>query len=188
MAKKKEPIVYKDLTLDSIGELEFCYWLEEATNKGLVETWSRGETYLLSKPIYNEYKIALKTKPKAVKKTILQEHVYTYDFLVVFTDLGQKFLCNQFGEEINKFFICDNFGQSYSENKPKFDFNNMTRLVKLNIKWVLDKYDIYVQIVENESLFKETWTPAKLLTTKTGKIRKINWKVRSIEEFLKDKI
>ena len=74
---------------------------------------------------------------------------------------------------------------SFIENKPEFDFANMTRLVGLNIKWMWQNYGIFVQLVKNRELFEETFTPKAILKTKTGKVRVFKHKVRTLEEYLK---
>jgi hypothetical protein len=78
---------------------------------------------------------------------------------------------------------------SYIEVKPSFDFKNMTRLVKINQKWVFEKHHIYINIVVPEHLFNRTFTPLKYFTTdKSGKPRKIKYKNKiTLQEYLKSK-
>jgi NH3-dependent NAD+ synthetase len=80
--------------------------------------------------------------------------------------------------------VCDNENKSYFEAKPQYDFNNMTRLATLNVKWLYQKYGIYTQVIIPERIFQKTFTPKLMLKTKTGKERKLNFKVRSLEEYL----
>ena len=61
----------------------------------------------------------------------------------------------------------------------------MTRLVKINIKWVFHNEGKLVQMVIPEKVFTHTFTPLGCLTTTTGKPRKIKHKVVLIDEFLK---
>ena len=60
----------------------------------------------------------------------------------------------------------------------------MTRLATLNIKWLYQKYGIYTQVIIPERIFKKTFTPKLMLKTKTGKDRKLNFIVRSLEDYL----
>ena len=116
--------------------------------------------------------------------TILMGHSYNLDYEVKWTDLGVKRFCNKFGERFTKPFVCDNNNVSYFEAKPQYDFNSMTRLATLNIKWLYQKYGIYTQVIIPERIFKKTFTPKLMLKTKTGKDRKLNFFVRTLEEYL----
>jgi len=62
----------------------------------------------------------------------------------------------------------------------------MTRLAKINIKWVWDKYGVFVNIIIPEKHFDKTFTPKRFLTTdKSGKPRKIKYKnIKSLKQFI----
>ena len=76
--------------------------------------------------------------------------------------------------------------ETWLEIKPKFDQNNMTRLFKINQKWVFDKHGLFVDLVIPETLFEKTFTPKDYLTTPTGKQRKLNYKPKSCQEWLQE--
>ena len=188
MAKKKTIYKYKDWILDSQGEVDFCYYLEELQESGYIQEFKRGETLELSRGLNHWYDIHLKTKIKKANETIFREHVYTYDFKIEWSEKGKELFVNTLyhGKKWEKPFLIWSDSISYIECKPSnFDFNNMTRLVKLNIKWVWEKYNFYVQLIENEKLFKETFVPKKLLLTKTGKTKTFKFPVKTLEEYIK---
>lgn len=188
MSKKKEKVVYqyKDLKLDSKGEEDLCYYFEELIEAGYLEKFERGESYELSKSLVNKYQKQLKTKSKEVTKTIMFGHSYEYDFKLTWTKLGKSIFCSKFGENITKPFIIDSNLNSRIEAKPIFDYGNMTRLAIINTKWVWDKYNIYIQIIKSDELFKETFLPKKLFKTPTGKIRVLKYKPKLLEEYIKE--
>lgn len=103
--------------------------------------------------------VKLKTKEKTVShvKKLLNPHLYTTDFKVFFKNNEEvsKLLeaIPLYGTEVVK----DNSIIVYIEAKSDWDFQNMTRLFKLNQKWVFDKYKIIINLV----------TP-KLITKKLG--------------------
>lgn len=189
MAKKSRAIrtfKYKDWNLDSQGEVDFCYYLEELEKAGYIEDFKRGMSYCLSNSLVNTYKTTSKKGIIQKSQTILSSHVYTPDFQIYWTKEGRKLFTYTLGEnKITKPFILDWTEYSIIENKPAFDFANMTRLSSLNIKWMWDKYGIYVQKIVNDELFAKTFTPKACLKTKTGKDRKIKWEVRTLEEYVK---
>lgn len=181
----KKQQYYKDIPTDSQGEKEFCIWMEECKEHGLIKEYRRGQSYLLSDVLYNNYVEQLKTRSKPKAQIILRGHSYNLDFEIEWTELGKQVLCNTFGEKLTKVFICDKNNISYVETKPSFDFNNMTRLAVLNIKWLWDKYKIFCQIIMNHDLFKKTFVPKSLLYNKQGKPMSYKFQVRTIDNFLK---
>lgn len=184
--KVKKEYRFKNWVLDSQGEVDFCHYLQELKDNGYVKKFDRAETINLSKAMTNVFPVQLKTKSKKVVKTVLQKHDYTYDFDIFWTEKGLKYFCNKLGEEDwTKPFLINTENLSQIENKPEFDFSNMTRLVNLNVKWMWDKYGIFIQVVKNKDLFTETFTPKTLLKTKTGKTRVFKWKVRTLEDYIK---
>jgi hypothetical protein len=63
--------------------------------------------------------------------------------------------------------------------------NNSAVTFTLYQKWVYQKYNIYVQKIIPDNLFKESFTPIKyLLTDKSGRARKIDYKTISISQYL----
>jgi len=66
-----------------------------------------------------------------------------------------------------------------------WDQNNMERLFKVNQKWMWQKHGVYVNLVKPQDLFQRTFTPKEYLRTPSGKPRKLNWKPKSLFDFLK---
>lgn len=169
----KQTLEYRGILCDSYEEVYALMWLFEAMDRGLIKSIDRSPSFVLSESVFETYTqvIQLKTKTKAIPKTktILREHIYTPEFKVEFDkDLGLYHL--------------DNIG--YIEVKPKFDYQNMVRLFKINQKWMYAKYGILVNLIVPETLFENTFTPKEYLKTATGKSRKIKWKIKTIEEWI----
>lgn len=195
------------MDFDSDEELYFSWYLEELIENGFIKGFVlHPKTYQLSDPIFYEWEELLKTKSKPRVSKLLEDHVYTPDFLINWNEKARGI----FYEEIDSleglpknlpYFIADD-GKSIIEIKPSFDQNNMTRLVMINIKWVYEKFGDYVQkvipipsvskagkISPGTALFAKTFTPKRyLLTDKSMKPRKIRFPVLSIDEFVKSRI
>ena len=184
---------------DSIGELHFSYWTEELIREGYIEqVVLQPEPYILSNPVTKMYKKEMKkTESKQMFQTVLREHVYTPDVLIVWTRkakgifyvtmedtdklLPHHLIANHQGFENRDVWA------TTIELKPTFDHQNMTRLASLNIKWVYEKYNHVVEMVKLPDFFKKTFTPDRyLLTDKSYEPRKINYKARSLRSFIDD--
>lgn len=193
--KDKEPLVYNDIPCDSLEELAFCQWCHELQETGFIEKVERGKSYQLTDGYSKVWKetIHLKTKDKIVdkKQVILKPSIYTPDFLIYWNKKGlDKFCSNIFLDIkcdkifINDIMLTDNHFTTV-EVKPIYDQNNMERLCINNQKFLFDKYFIYVNIIKPTDLFEKTFTPKEyLLTTKTKQKRKLNFEVRSLNEYL----
>lgn len=179
--------------VDSKEELYTTWWLDELKKNGYVLNWYRCDTYLLSPTINLSLLAPRKKKPLVLKKTILKEHRYTPDFVVewsanalrLFIDdkgvaplLITKPDCFALGGDNCKLF-------TILEVKPVFDSQNMTRLFRLNQKWMLAKFGVFVNLVIPEKLFEQTFAPARyLFTDKSGKTRKLKRRLNSLDEYV----
>ena len=178
---------------DSKGELYFSWWINQLIEARYIESVEyQPEPFSLSGQVnvdrFEPYK--KKEGGKYVPEEILAGHIYTADVLIYWTqkainlfafplegDLRKKknrsflqLLCQQ--DSVGKWF-------SFIEVKPSFDQNNMTRLAKINQKWVFEKYGIFVNIVIPEKHFEKTFTPTRYFyTDKSGKPRAIKYKNR----------
>lgn len=187
--KNKKPKAIKTRTylgipVDSDGEIHFIMWMEELKQNGYIKEYKRGESILLSNSVTNNYVQQLKTKSKPCHHTILMGHSYSWDFTIEWTELGLQYFVSRFGEKWEKPFLINSKSMSFIECKPPFNFQNMSRLAVLNIKWVWEKCQIFIQMVKNEELFEKTFTPKQYLTTKSGKPRKTKHKIRTLQEYL----
>jgi hypothetical protein len=196
----KKQVIEKEIQFDSDEEMYFYWWLEELRQAGYIKEIIRDvEPFDLSSRLSITYtvKTQLKTKIKEKEKdiTILHPHIYTADFKVIWADKALHKLHEPIfvvGSNINILFYSNvvfpdpnGIVFSFFEVKPTYDQNNMTRLFTVNQKWVWDKFAVFINKVIPEKLFSDTFTPMRYLTTnKSGKLRKIKFKVRTLEEYL----
>lgn len=193
--RKKEQRFHNGIPIDSDEEYMFLIWIEELIEEGYIEKICRAETYLLSEKLVNSYKqdIILKTKTKEVIKnqTLLDEHVYTPEFMIYWSNIENGLFVHRLRhtltDKVIKSFIRKS-GEHTScvEVKPEYDQNNMTRLFKLNQKWMWEKYKIFVNLIYPHKLFEQTFTPKLWLKTSSGKQRVIHWKIKTLEEYVRE--
>lgn len=192
---------YKKLGFDSHEELIFSWYLQELKEARYVHSWvHHPESYILSPAQRYTYRKELKTKTKLIEITLLREHKYTADFHI---DWGEKavgvFFNTSFSKkDLRKFpFIVNSDGFNWFsviEVKPVFSMYNSQREFALNQKWLYFKHEIYAQKIialnpKKTGLFQTTFTPYKFLyTPKTKKLKNLNYKVRTLQEFVQEKI
>lgn len=165
----------------------FSWWLDELCKHNFVESYTyEPEPIHLSIKVERKVEIPLKTKIKDDTQFVLHPHKYTFDFLIQWREeaLNRFVTIFESTKKNNTSLYCDRNLQSYIEIKPGFDYKNMTREVMINIKWVYDKHGIYINLVKPPVFFKDSFTPMKLLFTKTGKPKKLKHKILTIQEFL----
>ena len=185
--------------IDSKEELYYTWWLEDLQSKDIIKNFEKGRTYDLSNKFDIHYIKELKSKSKEETQSIMHDHKYSPDFEIHFNYSNEyinKLLhvydvtCPKTSKWTNEPLLVNSIGMPNRsvivEIKPSFDANNMTRLFRLNQKWMMDKYDIYVNEVEIAKLFESTFTPSRYLYTDKGnQLRQINkWKVISVDEYL----
>lgn len=192
----------KNELLQSNEEQYFDWWLQELKAMGFIkEITHQPKPYQLSEQLSVSYFEPYKKKEggKDIPEEILPGHIYTPDVKIVWNEtalgLFTLTLNSNFRKKRNRSFqyiMCQHNKESneyYSivEVKPSFDQNNMTRLAKINIKWVWDKYSDFVNIIIPEKHFDKSFTPKKyLFTNKSNKPRKIKYKnIITLQEFLK---
>lgn len=196
------------IDLDSNEELFIQWWLEELFSQGFITFIKREpKEFLLSEKVELIKTKILKTKTKTLPYTVLQPHVYTADFAVQWTDKAKGIFYDLWdsGNSSDKVPLFAQWNESklthsYIEVKPIFDQNNMTREFKINQKWVWEKYKVYINLAIPDKLFEETFTPKKYILDQVYKrdykdkkkkiykrgTSKIKFKVRTLEEFLKE--
>lgn len=184
------------MIFDSKEEEYFFWYLEELEKAGFIEDIiPQYPVITLSDKKEHEVFKQLKTKRKYYNKTLLQEHVYTPDFTVVwkldafaliagfletYNEHKTPFYC-----KVNPFEKTRMNPSSIIEVKPSFDQNNMTRAFILNQKWIYDKHKVFVQLIKPVDLFKQTFIPSRYIWTDGGTMRrKIKFKVRTLKEYL----
>lgn len=191
--KKKDRIgIYKGIEWESFEELSFLYWAFELKNQGYIKSLKRSESFLLCDSMVHDFVVNLKTKSKPASELVLHGHSYTPEFIIewdpkardkIFSALlGQSRYCAPL---ISQTSINVPHNYSYVEIKPMFDQNNMERLFKVNQKWMWQKHGVFVNLIKPKQLFQQTFTPAEYLKTPSGKPRKLDFKPRSLFDFLK---
>lgn len=192
MINSKLPFLIEE-ELDSNEELYYAWWLSELCDAGFVSAViTQPEGFELHPGFCHTFIKKMKTKDKIQEETIIKPSVYTTDFYVKWTEKAVGVFINLLDtdDKIMKgqsplLDICNKELGSFTEVKPKFDQNNMTRLARTNIKWVQDKHGIFVNLVIPCKLFKKTFTPERYLTTNlSGKPRKLDYKPRTLKEYL----
>ncbi len=196
---------------DSDEELYFYWWTCEAARAGFIlDVIHQPESWLLYQG-HSFTELAKTSRGASKVKTLIQPSRYTCDALIVWTDKSLGVLCEAYDFETGSTqdngtlkrlkaapFIAHRLKDalvSYVEVKPSFDRNNMTRLVNLNIKFVMHKYNTFVNLVQPIPLGNATPKSALFLTTFTPKrfffcnknqlqLRRIHFKVDLIESFL----
>jgi hypothetical protein len=181
---KRSEIVYNGVELDSVEELQFYYWLEEAKNNNLIKdfTYQPKEFVLFEKVSFVK---SIKKGKKVVNKeqTLLNPHIYTPDFCITFTDLFYE-LCEK--NSWNKLFKhIDIQSEVICDIKGGFSRNGGDRTFSINQKWVYQKYEKYITKIVPKDLFKLTWCPelAKLTPKKKQIVEKYK-DFRSITQIL----
>lgn len=175
--------------LDSNEEKYFWWWANELKDIGFIEEIElQPKPFDLSSSIKSVYDKQLKTKIKEVEETLLNKHIYTTDVKITWNKSALDVFTTLLDSRVKKTenrsltYIISQINEnneiiSYVEVKPSFDQNNMTRLAKINQKWVWEKHGLFVNIVIPEKHFNKTFTPKKFLfTDKSGKPRKIKYK------------
>lgn len=181
---------------DSEQERYYSWWLDELVKAGFVDHYKlQPSPFALGAKTIHTYLQQLKTKTKVVEETIMRPHVYTPDARIVWTAQAENIFVttNSFDQKIYKRQYQQlDIGHgdpgalhSYTEVKPAFDMQNMTRLMVLNQKWVWQRYGTYINIRKIPNHFEQTFTPIRyMFTNKTGEPRKLNYKAQTLNEFL----
>jgi len=190
----------QNLKLDSDEEMYFYWWLKELKERGFIKHIElQPSPFSLSESLKSSYIEQLKTKEKTSSEELMPKHIYTADVFIIWTEYALNKFTTLIDSKIKKtssrsmqFIISqkNDKGDIYSfvEVKPSFDQNNMTRLAKLNQKWVYEKHGIYVNIVIPEKHFNKSFTPARYFFTNKSKVaRTIKYKnVITIDTFFKE--
>lgn len=190
--KKATTGVYEGIPYDSLEELAFLQWAKELAVAGYIKKLERAPSFLLSDAFTINYAEQLKTKSKPMQQTIMHGHSYTPEFIIEWDKKAYGTIVQSpiGGKKFEALFIAENKVNStswitYIEIKPLWDQNNMERLFRVNQKWMLQKHDIYVNLVKCPELFARTFTPKEYLTTPSGKKRLIKWKPKSLYQYLR---
>lgn len=183
---------------DSQDEMYFHWYLMTLKEHNFIYEYElQPKPFVLSDNLSLQYiKKMKKVDDKVLDYTVLNGHIYTPDAKIVWNSrvakdiLYKNIWSKETDERIDNVPFLAIDGVSYVEIKPAHDFQNMTRLVKLNQKWVWDKHKEFVNIITPQKLFNETFTPSRyFFTDKSTQHRKINYKnILTIDEFIRKHI
>lgn len=171
-------------------ELYFSWYLDALKDRKYIDRWEVTEvSYELTKGLKHEYiKPMKRVEDKVLEQTILKPSSYNPDFLIYWNKKALGVFVSELRNtkgKINTAFICDEQLISVVETKGGFDMGNMTRLVINNIKFVYEKYNIYINLIKVPDIFKKTFTPDRyFMTDKTFKPRTIKFKAKTLSEFI----
>lgn len=162
---------------DSQEEHDFNEWIKEALGAGYIQdACYHPETYVLIPRAARKVNKTMKTKIKTIEKFLFHEHCYTLDFCFEATD---KF------QQLDHKLISTNNRQYYIDVKGGFSIYNNHREFSINQKIMLEKYNIYVNMVEPKKMFKHTFCPEKCrYTDKTKQPRKHYYEMPTINDAL----
>jgi hypothetical protein len=181
---------------DSKEEVYFSWWLDELQAAGFIRAWGyQSYSFNLSDRVQYQVKKPLKTKVRVDDKLLLHPHTYTPDFFIDWDESARGLFYNNLGDMVDikscAIIAQDNF--SRIDVKPKqWGNNSFMEAFRLNQKWTFDRHGVYVQPVvvvgQKTSLFETTFTPRRYFTTdKSGRPRKLNYKARTLAEFVEGK-
>lgn len=184
---------YRGLVWESGCELACLHFLFILKDQGYVHSIGRGETFLLSDAVTHNYSVPLKRGSKVVQQLIWRGHSYSDDFVVHFTRKALGVFAWTLGSNCKfdprwfvvhptadpDLFLC------HIEVKPDFSFQGKTEKAVNDMKWVFQKYGIWVNLFKPAHRFNLCFTPEEYKITERGKSRKLNYKVRSLADYLK---
>ncbi len=187
-------VEYNDWVLDSNEELYFCYWLEALQAIGYVESFTRiQDPILLFDKLYFNFKVDL----KPIEKFILHPLEYTPDFIIKWSKDADGILAARRNGEYSKdsfigcLFYTEDDLVSIVDVKGTFKGTGLTSSITFPIiQKILAYQGQYVQKVipfGKKGLFEKTFTPKEYLFTPTGKLKKINWEVKTLETYINNK-
>ena len=126
---KNKP-TYNGIEFDSMEEIEFYWWIEEAMNEGFIYNIHQQVEYNLSPRQSMEITKQLKTKTKKVDKFLLHPHKYTSDFEF---QIGEKWF------DYNMPFILNEAYFLIVDVKGSFNQHGGDREFSINQKWLFQQ-------------------------------------------------
>ena len=156
----------------------FYHWLLEAEYKNLVENIEyEAKYFILSPPVTVPMVKQLKTKTKTVDKHLFHKHYYTPDFTFkVVADILRPYFIDT---------LCQRTDYITTDVKGNFNPYGDGRDFPVNQKWTWDKFEVYVEKIVPDKLFKKTWCPeiCRYSPVKKQPVKKYIG-VKNISEFL----
>ena len=198
MINSKLPFLL-DSELDSSEERYYAWYLSDLCDAGYIKgVIPQPEPFKLSERMSHTYSKQLKTKLQIKEETVIRESIYTTDFYILWDAkaLGVFITTLESDDKIMKgmkptldIAHKSDSGDyySYTEVKPVFDQNNMTRLARTNIKWVWANYKQFINLAIVPKMFKDSFTPDRYLyqDKQVKNKRKLNYTPITLEEYVK---
>jgi hypothetical protein len=195
---KPNPEPYKNIPVDSFAERYTLMWLFELEKFGFIRNIRRADSFMLFETVTRNWVRRLKTKSVPEVETLLSSHLYTPDFTFEVTDKGLElslFTGIKSTEKLrqrNRFNLICNEPQDRKytcliETKGTgFRLrSNTTEKFHVDQKWLWSRYGLYVNLFIPEKVFALTFTPTEYrFTEKLKKPRKIDWEIRTIQEYI----
>ena len=175
---------------ESDEERYFLWYLFDLHNAGYIENIERGVSLeLIPKvisivPKFGKYGQVLKSKTMIA----LGNKSYTPDYVVTWTHKALTDLLISDKLLHSPFYAAGEVKKTYFEIKPIHDGNGISkREFKTTQKIAYHTLGIYVELIIPQKIFEKTFTPSRYLFTDTGRQkRKINWEVKTLEQWLKN--
>ena len=194
--KPKEPKVgtYIGNEYESFCELSCLFFSEELMKQGYVSKVERSPSYVLCDPIQNTFAVQLKRGSKQETQTISQGVTYTPDYDIYFTEKALGVFCWELGSNSKwdkSLLVVQKVGDLYRaccEVKPDFQRNSTTPKSVQSMKWLMQKRGIYVNLFRPNRIFEGLFVPDKYLTTERGTPRRLKFKPKTLQQYLKGKI
>lgn len=196
MAKKIKKIIideYTNIKCDSTHELAFIWWLLELFNADYIKSFKRSNTIeLMPKILYLD--------EHSKEKILLRSLSYTPDFDIIWNEKAKNIFFNFIDKDknilnckiysIEKRSVSDNEFKyrSVIDIKNPFDKIGVKTLFKIKQKIALYSKNIYINEVEIQDLFFNTFTPNRyLLDDKGNRKRPIRFQTRTLNDFINDR-
>ena len=190
-----------DITFDSDDEKYFYWYLEELFEAGYIDIFRRClNPYGLSQMVKYDVLTPSKNVIKKKRLGLLQRHGYTPDFEFTWTEKARGIFFHTIheGKDLRTVSFAANdltdIPYSVIEIKPEYDKNNMTRLFRLNQKWLFWTHKVYVQEItvcgKKKGLFQNTFTPKKFqerVTPKRKQPVKINYQPVNLIDYIRER-
>jgi hypothetical protein len=177
----KNKYKYGTETFDSPHEIYFYWYLEELFVNNFIELLDIGseecDIHLTDKLIFNN-------------KVLLRESNYTCDFNFQFNEKAiDIFLEKENSKRTCYFKDVNNSNTCYVDVKNPYDKQGTKTLFSFKQKMIYNLKKIFVQEVEFQELFYQTFTPVRYLWSDSAKNqRSIPFKVTSLVQFIERKL
>lgn len=163
----------KNLSVDSMEEIDFLKWLDEAKNLGIVND------YVYQPQSFELFKSETYIDINGKTSSLFRDHFYSPDFLVIFDPNKHKQLAKEFKVDYST--LSTNECQVWIDTKGTF--NIQARSFSTDRKWMWQKFRIYICEVVPCKFFKKFGCPKEsFLSRKTKKPRKQFLGMKSISQ------